>query len=300
MFGTSPRQYFRSALGVTLGFFLLAPVFDAPGPPEPVVAGIEKAAETYETHVKGIRIFPGQWRPHYPFEQIVWISPSWPSQEYLWLDFPEAIFSNQGLLYLSHVNPAFPVLFPDLPKADWRGIPGGLEFDRKLPNGIAFGGRVTKKNSSAVDLELHIFNGSGQPLTGIKLQTCAFLRACREFSDFTMDNKLVHLPGEGWKAFPEAMAAAKKAGRYRLGWRGGRALADLPIIACRSNRAERLVAMTWGEHTLSLIGNPSHPCMHADPQFKDLQPGESASIRGEIIFFEGTIEQFEAFLAQKK
>lgn len=34
---------------------------------------------SYATHAKGIRIFPGQWRPHYPFEHIAWVSPAWPS-----------------------------------------------------------------------------------------------------------------------------------------------------------------------------------------------------------------------------
>ena len=58
--------------------------------------------DTYETHAKGIRILPGQWRPLYPFEQIAWVSPPWPSQDYIWLDFPEAIFCNLGLLYFGH------------------------------------------------------------------------------------------------------------------------------------------------------------------------------------------------------
>jgi len=65
-----------------------------------------------EAYATGIRILPGQWRPHYPFEQIAWVSPPWPSHDYVWLDFPEAIFSDTELLYLSHVNPQFPDLSP--------------------------------------------------------------------------------------------------------------------------------------------------------------------------------------------
>ena len=68
--------------------------------------------QTYENHMKGIRILPGHWRPHYPFEQIAWVSPPWPSQDYIWMDFPEAIFTSIGLIFLSHVNPPFPVVFP--------------------------------------------------------------------------------------------------------------------------------------------------------------------------------------------
>jgi hypothetical protein len=33
--------------------------------------------------------------------------------------------------------------------------------------------------------------------------------------------------------------------------------------------------------------------MHADPQFKDLAPGESASTHGRIIFFEGKLADFD-------
>ena len=100
------------------------------------------AEVTYDTQVQGIRIFPGQWRPHYPWEQIAWISPPWPSQDYLWLDFPEAIFTDQGLLYLSAAHPRFPVRFPDLPKIAWRTVGNGLAFERRLPNGVRFGGTI--------------------------------------------------------------------------------------------------------------------------------------------------------------
>jgi hypothetical protein len=255
--------------------------------------GVTPDQETYETHAKGIRILPGAWRPHYRWEQVAWISPPWPSQDYLWLDFPEAIFTDRGLLYLSHVNPEAPTVFSDLPAVRWRSIVGGIAFERRLPNGVRFGGRVTRRNASLVDLELHIHNRTSRSLRDITLQTCAYLRAIREFSDFTRDNKYVHVPLRGWIPLPEALASAPGSGPYRVGWRTrGKAVADWPVLATVSNRAERLVAMTWHESTLSMIGNPNHPCMHADPQFKDLAPGERAAIRGNIIFFQGKLQDF--------
>jgi hypothetical protein len=82
-------------------------------------------------------------------------------------------------------------------------------------------------------------------------------------------------------------------GPYRVGWRkSGKVLADLPVIVTVSNQAQRLIAMTWGKDTLSLVSNPNHPCMHADPRFQDLQPGEGGSIRGKITFFEGMLADF--------
>lgn len=251
-------------------------------------------AETYETQAKGIRILPGQWRPHYPWEHIAWVSPPWPSQDYLWLDFPEAIFTSQGLLYLSHINPPIPTVFNNLPKVSWREESGGIAFDRGLPNGVDFGGRVSRANDTAVDLELRLRNGSSTPLANITLQTCAFLRAIREFGDFTRENKFVHLPEEGWITLDKAMKHDAGPGKYRVGWRqSGKPMADWPVAVTVSNQAERLFAMSWGEHTLSMVGNPNHPCVHADPFFEDLEPGQEGRIHGRIVFFEGSLKDFK-------
>ena len=250
------------------------------------------AQPSYATHAKGIRILPGQWRPHYAFEHIAWVSPAWPSQDYVWIDFPEAIFTRQGLLYLSHVNPRVqPVLFGNPPPVPWQRVPGGIAYKRTLPNKVSFGGQVIAAKN-AVNLELFIHNESDGPLNDIKLQTCFFLRAIAEFADRTADNKFVHLPDAGWLRFAKARERRDEKGSFRLGWRGGPKLADLPVMVTRSAVADRLVACTWGRHTHSLVCNPGHPCMHADPVFCDLPPGASATIRGKLIFFEGSLDAF--------
>lgn len=256
------------------------------------VPGCEAAA-TYENEAKGIRIVPGLWRPHYPWEHIAWISPSWPSQDYIWLDFPEAIFTDKGLIFLSHINPQVKSEYNDLPPVPWRTQPGGIFFERELPNGVRFEGSVSQKNLNQIELRLTVFNGMKEPLREITLQTCAFLRAIREFSDFTRDNKLVHLKDTGWTPLSQAMNLQEMDAPYRVGWRTrGRRLADLPIVLTLSNQEKRFFAFTWGKSTLALVGNPNHPCVHADPCFPDLEPGQEAQIRGVICFVEGNIEEF--------
>ena len=250
------------------------------------------AEVTYATAATGIRIHPGHWRPHYPWEQIAWISPAWPCQEYMWLDFPEAIFSNEGLLFLSHENPKFPALFRNLPPISWSAVPRGIAFDRELPNGVRFGGIVVRASDTTVDLELHLWNGSARKLTDLNLQTCCYLHSVMELSDLTSDNKYVHAP-EGWITLAEALNRKEGRGKYLVGWRAGPAVADQPVIVTRSNQADRYVAMTWYDDTLSLISNKRFPCMHADPRFRDLGPGESASIRGKLIFFQGKLDDFD-------
>ncbi|MGE5557854.1 MAG: hypothetical protein ACM3WV_04500 [Bacillota bacterium] len=77
----------------------------------------------------------------------------------------------------------------------------------------------------------------------------------------------------GWVAFE---SATPPSGRYCLGWRSGPQAADPPVMVTLSTRTDRIVAMTWHDSTFSLVGNPDHPCMHADPCFPDLNPGQKA------------------------
>lgn len=294
--GPVSRRTFLKTGGVAAAATAVSGVMPAAGQPQPSAAdgGAAKTRDTYETHAKGIRILPGHWRPHYPWEHIAWVSPAWPSQEYLWLDFPEAIFSSQGLLFLSHVNPGIDAVFPDLPKAPWREVANGIAFDRHLPNGVSFGGSVSRQDGTKVALELRLRNGSNAPLRNIELQTCAFLRGIKEFADFTRDNKFVHVPGKGWVTLMEARDLPPDGSPYRVGWRSkGRPVADRPFMVTRSNLAARWAGMTWGKDTLSLVGNPHHPCMHADPKFKDLEPGEAAAIHGTLFFFEGELAGYD-------
>ena len=292
------RRRFLGACGVA-GSAVIA----AQGLTKRQVAAAERAAEqntapareTYETHAKGIRIFSGHWRPHYVFEQIAWVSPAWPSQDYVWLDFPEAIFVGKRLLYLSHINPAIECEFSDLPAVPWTPIDGGIAFERALPNGLTFGGSVVKEDDSNVELELHLTNRTDAPLREITLQTCAYLRAIREFAEFTRDNKFMHHGERWWITVSEARWLPAGSALYRDGgWARGALQVALPIIATRSAAGDRWIAMTWFTDTLSLVGNPNHPCMHADPQFPDLVPGESATIRGRLGFFQGALESFDA------
>jgi hypothetical protein len=236
-----------------------------------------------------IRLFPGKWRPHYPFEQIAWIRPPWHSQDYLWLDFPEALFANGALYYLSHVNPKYPARHDNLPPVPWQTHHGELQFERTLPDGVRFGGRIARQNDDIVTLTLFIENASETPLRDIRVQTCAYLRALREFSAYTNDNKFIHTP-TGWVTLTNAFAMTDELGTWRVGWRGGKWIADLPVIVCQSDDSLRAIAMTWFADTFNLTGNADHPCLHADPAFHDLVPGERAEVRGAIFFYEGELD----------
>jgi len=242
----------------------------------------------------GLRLMPGQWRPHYRWEQILWIRPPWDTQDYVWLDSPEAIFTDDGLLFLSHINQHIPMVHTDLDAVPWQEAEGGWSFQRELPNGFRFGGQVTPRDEASVRMELRFENGTGAAVTGFRLQTCLYLRPSREFAHPSHQTSFVHVPGRGWTPLPEAQQIEQGEGQYRLGGREGPAVADRPMTVRLSSRADRLVAMTWGPHTCSLWGNAEHPCIHADPCVPDLGPGQSAAVEGYIQFFEGTLAEFDA------
>ena len=263
--------------------------------------GTEAEREAWYTdELEGIQILPGQWRPHYPWEHIAWIKPPWPTHDYISMDFPEVVRPGEERLYLSHINPPFPQKYPDLPAVPWRHIDGGIEFERTLPNGLEFGGRLTVADETTVALCIFVRNGTSEPLKDIKLQTCAFLRHSVEFGKYTRDNKFVHVQKRGWIPFDVARESGEEGGLYRLGWFAGPTAADLPVMVTKGGpvriggpETNRMVAFTWDEHTYSLISNPNRPCMHADAKMDDLAPGVRGEINGRLIFFEGTIEEFQ-------
>ncbi len=252
----------------------------------------------------GLLVLPGQWRPNWPFEQIAWVRTPWCTAwlpDFIILDFPEAIFCDQGLLYLSHGYSPPAQMFADLPRVPWRQIDDGLRFERQLPNGVVFGGSLLAKQDVApiagrVQMKLFIKNGGRKPLRKIQLQTCSLLKHCTEFRENTLNNKFVSVAGK-WIPMSEAKQASAE-GKFRIGWRSGPKAADLPVLVTKSSRAQRLVAMTWYDDTFSLIGNPLHPCMHADPRFPDLLPGDRAEITGQLVFFDGSLPQFGEWFKQ--
>ena len=104
----------------------------------------------------------------------------------------------------------------------------------------------------------------------------------------------MHVPERGWVTLEEALRwQGEPAGTVSVNWGWGPKVADQPVAVMKSNEADRLLAMTWGASTCTLVGNEHHPCIHADPYMPDLAPGVTASIEGELIFFEGGISEFD-------
>jgi hypothetical protein len=257
---------------------------------------IEDNLANFNSHVNKLKITPGQWRPMFNSEQICWISPKWGSQEYIYLDFPEAIFIDQQLIYLSHISDRFRAMYNyQLPKVQWKGNDSILYYDRNLGSKIFFGGEVKIENEDSVSLKLWINNLTEDTLKNILLQTCSFLHQIKEFDIKSDSNKFIHTKGKGWITLEDALSNRNSLpadGKFRAGWREGPAVSDIPVIIATSVNKTHFVAMTWFENTYSFIGNAEHPCFHADPFFPDIFPGETKYIHGAIIFYQGNFQEF--------
>ena len=187
-------------------------------------------------------------------ETKVSIFAPWDDDDYVVADVPEAIWSNLGLTYLAHthVDTVWSKKKLVLEKLEWdRKTDGSLVMERELPNGIRFGTKVMP-GKEMVRMEMWLRNGSSKKLTGLRVQNCVMLKNAKKFNRQTDENKLLK---DGW-------------------------------CACRSEDGKRWIVTGW-QPIHRAWANTRVPCLHADPQFPDCEPGKTVWLRGYVSFFEG-------------
>jgi hypothetical protein len=179
----------------------------------------------------------------------------WDDGGYVVFDVPEAIFSNLGLTFLAHTH--IPSIWDDQDKrienVDWeRHSDSRLSFTRELPNGVRFGSEIELKNDG-VEAVMWLVNGTDAPLSKMRTQVCAMLKAAPGFERQSQDDK----------RYGRSVAVAKASGTDRY-------------ILVAFDHCGR----TWG--------NKDCPCIHADPVFPDAAPGQRVEVKGRLWFYEGS------------
>ncbi|HVR75123.1 MAG TPA: hypothetical protein VMT52_12355, partial [Planctomycetota bacterium] len=177
----------------------------------------------------------------------------WDGAGYAVVDVPEAIWSGSSLIFLAHEH--IPTVWDRqgirIERGEWtRKGDGVLEKAMTLPNGVAYRARVIPL-ADAVDLELFLVNGSAEKLTGVRAQVCVLLKGAPGFNAQSNDNKVI----------------------------------SDRVMAARSADGKRWIATVWERGRA--WGNPPCPCVHSDPVFPDLEPGDEALVRGRVFFHEG-------------
>lgn len=178
----------------------------------------------------------------------------WNCAGYVVVDLPEAIWSNLGLTYLAHTH--VPTIWTkqgvELEPLEWkRADDGTLSLERKLPNGIAYAAKVEAKDK-AVRMELSLTNGTKEKLSDLRIQNCVMLKGTPGFAEQTNDNKVFRSP----------------------------------FVAVRDKTGRRWIITAW-QRCQRAWGNAPCPCLHSDPQFADLAPGETGKLTGWLWFYEG-------------
>jgi peptidoglycan/xylan/chitin deacetylase (PgdA/CDA1 family) len=192
-------------------------------------------------------------------ETKVSIFTPWDETAYVVADIPEAIWNEpdgrRELFYLAHTH--IPTMWDrqgiELPRREWeREASGLLRCERVFPNTAILRVEV-RPERSAVRMTMELTNRSEQTLRGLTVQNCVMLKGAPEFAALANDNK----------TFRD------------------------PYVACRSTSGNRWVITAW-ENCQRAWANPPCPCMHSDPKFADLAPGESSLLQGWLSFYEGT------------
>jgi hypothetical protein len=178
----------------------------------------------------------------------------WDSARYVVVDLPEAIWSNLGLTFLAHthIDTIWDAQGVTLSPGAWTRHPdGSLTHEHRLPNGIAFSARVVA-HESHVEMDLWLKNGSEHRLSDLRIQNCVMLKGAAGFNAQSNWNK--HLAA--------------------------------PFAAVHSDDGRRWIITAW-QRCHRTWANPPVPCLHADPQFPDLHPGETGRLKGWLWFYEG-------------
>jgi peptidoglycan/xylan/chitin deacetylase (PgdA/CDA1 family) len=191
-------------------------------------------------------------------ETKVSIFTPWNATAYVVADIPEAIWNERDgrreLLYLAHTH--IPTMWSRqgivLPRLEWRQEDAGvLTSERVFPNDAILRVEV-RPGRDAVRMKMELTNRSDQALRGLTVQNCVMLKGAPEFASRANDNKVFRPP----------------------------------YVACGSSTGNRWVITAWTSCQRAW-GNPPCPCMHSDPKFADLAPGETDLLRGWLSFYEG-------------
>jgi hypothetical protein len=184
----------------------------------------------------------------------------WAGGGYVVIDIPEAVWVEKELVYLAHTH--LPTVWDKkgvkLDRIDWTLSKSGLISERTLPDGLAFSMRVEPARDGAF-LELRLKNGTERKLTGLRAQVCVMLKGAPGFNAQTRENKVK--------------------------------LEDAGVCAVRSDDGMRWIATVFEKPRL--WENPPCPCIHSDPFFRDLEPGEETVSRGRLFIYEGKDFQAE-------
>jgi hypothetical protein len=245
------------------------------------------------------------------------IKPPWEDGGTLFMHFPEHLEYNPvGNTILRHYDsiPTPWIISPDGMQASYRVESPALQnvivesfvrqtFENELP-----------LNISGVKLAMHIINKGTEILPVIRPLICVQYSGLTGFPaklDNNYEHNFIVINGE-LKALSDMKTSDPETTfkgcvvrgcpqrDTRSEARGGLIAQEmdlaLSVVTSLDNRRKLIIWWTPGK---SMIANANIPCMHADPYFGTLNPGENAFAEGMILFTDGNVEPIIRYLIDK-
>ena len=238
------------------------------------------------------------------------VVPPWPDGGYLRINFPEHLESMPGTRGILRYSDA--KRFGDRAKDRWvvaaDGMTAALDTESAEQPGIFVEGRATVVSKNRIDLSMRITNkttrktlGAIRPLYCFQYQPLKGFPGWQHNFEHTFwlrDGKLTALTdiktekpdtkvkGGCVKGCPDQSKSgfAQKFG----GWIDGGLDRAISVVTSLDGKRAMVIAWTPGK---CLLSNAGIPCLHADPYYGDIKPGESKVAHGVLILTEDDPEK---------
>jgi len=245
------------------------------------------------------------------------INSPWENGGSLFMHFPEHLeYNTAGNTILRHYDsiPAPWIISPDKLQASYRVESPALRnvfiesFVRKLNES------ELPANVSGVKLAMHIFNKGNEILPVIRALLCVQYSGLKGFPqkmEHNFEHNFILIDGN-LKSLSELETSNPDAtfkgcvvrdcpqNDTRAEAAGGLIVQKmdlaLSVVSSLDNRRKIIIWWTPGK---SMIANARIPCMHADPYFGTVKPGEDAWAEGLILFTDGDAETVVRFLIEQ-
>ncbi len=238
------------------------------------------------------------------------VIPPWADGGKLLVNFPEHLeYESRGMGILRHNDKA--------PRGRWEPAPDGrsavLNVESPTAPGVRVEGEAKVAGPDRVEFHLKIVNGGKIPLPVGKPLCCFHYRELAGFPQWVDNFKHTFVLREGKPAALSDVATKSETAKIKGGTvtgcdqqdngfaeRNGGLIEsglDAAMAAVESLDGRRRIVVAWSPGK-SILSNANIPCLHADPWYGTIEPGQEAEARGVLLFTDKPVT--EAFAALRK
>jgi hypothetical protein len=238
------------------------------------------------------------------------VSAPWPDGGWVMINLPEHLTyrpSDQAILRWGDNRREGAALNPWKISED--GREAAMDVESPHTRGIRVVGKVKAVGDDRISLAMKIVNGRDFKLDAVRALYCTHYRMLAGFPSWEEGLPWCYVLVDGhWAKLSELPTAnaktvvkwAKVKGRdiapkEFVTSRGGASEKDLDaaVAVVTAKDGKRKLAIGW-KPAGSMLANAGIPCLHADPWYDDIPPGESREAEGLMVFTEKSLDDILA------